>query len=218
MKINEQDVAVFGAHLTMDYTVGGYEIDSSAFMGRKRSTFILLNHTTGFKEIVVPIVFDKKPVTVNKDRFEALAFSGKVEMEMDDGQLFTAYLSEIGEITYIHPDLIESEYVLIGVRHGRKRTVHANTLFCESTLPWTDCILTATVGTTGKNYQIGPVVFPSVTSGQVLVVDGINKRILVNGAPAAELAEWMVLPSLSPGLNAIDCADPLTVEYYPAYF
>ena len=48
MKINEQDVAVFGAHLTMDYTVGGYEIDSSAFMGRKRSTFILLNHTTGF--------------------------------------------------------------------------------------------------------------------------------------------------------------------------
>ncbi|WP_195397734.1 MULTISPECIES: hypothetical protein [Holdemania] len=218
MKINEQDVAIFGAHLTMDYTVGGYEVDSSAFMGRKRSTFVLLNHTTGFKEIVVPIVFDKKPVTVNKDRFEALAFSGKVELEMDDGQLFTAYLSEIGETTYIHPDLIESEYVFIGVRHGRKRTVHANTLFCESTLPWTDCILTVTVGKTGKNYQIGPVVFPSVTSGQVLVVDGINKRILANGAPAAELAEWTVLPSLSPGLNAIDCADPLTVEYYPAYF
>ncbi|MFQ8581059.1 MAG: hypothetical protein ACLSA6_00250 [Holdemania massiliensis] len=128
MKINEQDVAIFGAHLTMDYTVGGYEVDSSAFMGRKRSTFVLLNHTTGFKEIVVPIVFDKKPVTVNKDRFEALAFSGKVELEMDDGQLFTAYLSEIGETTYIHPDLIESEYVFIGVRHGRKRTVHANTL------------------------------------------------------------------------------------------
>ena len=76
---------------------------------------------------------------------------------------------------------------------------HGNTIICESTLPYTDCVLTARVGQDGTNYQMGPVMFDIVYAGQVLTVDGITKRILVGGIPDASGAEWIQFPTLEPG-------------------
>ena len=220
MFINGIPLEKYGAGMLMDYTASGYELENSAFKGRGRSSFTLLNSSIGFKTITIPVVIigrDAHDVGQKKSMLDA-AFYGKNELIMDDGYMFTAYLDEIGEATYPNPQMIETEYSLVGVRHGPLVTVNANTVYCESTLPHTDCILTATVGQSGSNYQMGSVTFPTVTQGEVLTVDGINKRILVNGAPAAERAEWNNFPSLSPGKNIITCQDTLTVEFYPVYF
>lgn len=220
MFVNSSPLEWYGGKLRMEYTVSGYELETTAFKGRKRSSFVLLNNVVGFKKINLPIVFvgeSHEDVTYKKSLFDMLIF-GKNELAMDDGFLFSAYLSSIGDATYPAPEMIEADYTLIGVRHGPLVTATGNTVNCLSTLPNTDCILTTTVGQSRSNYQMDTVTFPEVTQGQVLTVDGINKRILVNGVPSAESAEWITFPSLSPGLNNLTCDDTLTVEFYPVYF
>ena len=87
-----------------------------------------------------------------------------------------------------------------------------------STLPHTDCKITVTVSQDYATYKVGTVTFSDVHAGDVLVVDGLDKRILINDAPAAQKAEWIRFPSLVPGENIIACNDTVTVEYYPVYF
>lgn len=220
MWINGIDIADYGGSLRMEYKTSGYTLDTAAFKGRKRSSFVLLNSTTGFMTITLPMVFkgaDRDDVTRKKSLFDMLIF-GKNELLMDDGFQYSAYLSAIGDSSYPAPELIEVEYTLIGVRHGDKVTVTGNTVACDSTLPDTDCILSCTVRTSGSNYKVGTVTFKTVTAGQELTVDGINKRILIDGIPAADSAEWIRFPSLSPGINTIECNDTLTIEFYPVYF
>lgn len=220
MWVNGEPIERYGAKLRMEYKASGYELENSAFKGRRRSSFVLLNSSVGFKTLTLPLVFvgcDAHDVEQKKSLFEMLLY-GKNELVMDDGYMYSVYLSQIGDSTHPNPQMIEIEYTLIGVKHGPLVTVQANTIYCDSTLPHTDCILTATIGQTGSNYQMGTVTFPQVTQGEVLTVDGINKRILVDGAPAADRAEWITFPSLSPGKNIIACDDPLTVEFYPVYF
>ena len=65
---------------------------------------------------------------------------------------------------------------------------------------------------------MGTVKFLNVKAGERLVVDGMDKRILVNDAPAANRAEWIRFPSLVPGENHITCPDEVTVEFYPVFF
>lgn len=220
MWVNGIPLEKYGGELLMEYKVSGYSIDASAFKGRKRSSFVLLNSTTGFLTLTLPVVFtgeDRADVSMKKSMFDALIF-GKNELRMDDGFMYSAYLSEIGEVSYPAPEMIEASYTLIGVRHGKLQTVTGNSFYCDSTLPDTDCILTATVGTAADSYRLDTVTFSDVTAGEVLTVDGINKRILVDGVPAAERAEWTNFPSLTPGLNTITCPDTVTAEFYPVYF
>lgn len=220
MWINEKPLSDYGGELRMEYKVSGYNLETSAFKGRKSSSFVLLNNIVGFQTLSLPVVFEGKSrddVSLKKSMFDMLAF-GKNELIMDDGFLYTAYLSNIGDASYPAPELIEVDYTFVGVRHGPKVIVTGNTINCESTLPNTDCILSVIVGSTGTNYRVGTVVFPQVTQGEELIIDGINKRILVNNAPAADRADWITFPSLSPGINLLECEDTLTVEFFPVFF
>lgn len=143
---------------------------------------------------------------------------GKSEVELDDGFLYSVVLTDIGQASYPSPQLLEVEYTFTGVRHGEYVVTDGNVVNCDSTLPYTDCILTVTAIADRTNYKVGTVTFLEVTAGEVLVVDGINGRILVDGAPAAERAEWTEFPKLVPGVNEIVCDDALTVEFYPVFF
>ena len=49
------------------------------------------------------------------------------------------------------------------------------------------------------------------------LIDGIDKRILRNGAPGAANVNWTQFPALTPGENNIVCADAVTVEFYPTF-
>ncbi len=220
MWINDAPLSDYGGELRMEYKASGYTLETSVFKGRKRSSFVLLNNIVGFQTLTLSVVFegkDRDDVTLKKSMFDMLAF-GKNELIMDDGFLYTVYLSNIGDATYPAPELIEVDYTFVGVRHGPKVVAVGNTINCESTLPNTDCILSVTVGKTEVNYRVGTVMFPQVTQGEQLTVDGINKRILVNNVPAADRADWITFPSLVPGINLLQCDDILTVEFFPVFF
>ena len=220
MHLNNKSLTEYGGILLAGYTVSGYEIDACTFKGKSRSSLNFLNASTGTKVLNIPIAFkgdDLTEASQKKSIFEGDAF-GKNELVMDDGLLYSAVLSNIGKSTYVGTKVIKAEYEFIAIRHGEYKTIVGNTVHCDSTLPYTDCILTATVTADRSNYKLGTVTFKEVTAGEVLTVDGINGRILLNGVPAAERADWIEFPKLIPGINHISCDDALTVEFYPAYF
>lgn len=220
MLINEKPFIEYGCKPKMDYKISGCELDVSIFHGRGRSFFNLLNTSVGLKTLKIPVVFhgkDEADTESKKSLFE-MAVLGKNELIIGDRLKYSVVLSEIGQASYPSPQLIEVEYTFTGVRHGEYVVTMGNSVYCDSTLPYTDCILTATVSADANNYKVGSVTFLAVTAGEVLTVDGINGRILVDGVPAAERAEWTEFPKLVPGLNEIACADTLIVEFYPVYF
>lgn len=220
MWINDKDLREYSGKLLADYKVSGCELDISVVNGRKRSSFNLLNATVGLKTLTISIEFsgsDRADASLKKSMFEKIAF-GKSELVMDDGLLYSVVLSKIGDTTYIGQELIKVEYTFTGVRHGERVKTEGNIVYCDSTLLYTDCILTATATDNADFYSVGSVTFKNVSAGEILTVDGINGRILVNGIPAAERADWIEFPKLVPGKNILQCDDVLTVEFYPAYF
>lgn len=219
--VNGKAASEFDASLKDGYTVTGVEIAETSYSHmRNRSTLIYHDTVLGLKSISFSVDFhgkDEHEIILKKSIFDAEIF-GNCELILPDGFQYSCVCSSLGQEDRHGPNLLEVSYQLIGIRHGQLQTVTGNHVFCDSTLPKTDCILTATVGVSGSNYKLGSVTFLSVTAGEVLSVDGITKRILVNGVPAAQRAEWLEFPYLKPGLNTITCRDSVKVEFYPAYF
>lgn len=220
MFINGKDALNYGAKLLSGYKYVPPEVTTDYFKGRRRSSFTLLDVNLDMARLELPIVFHacgRRDANQNKSMFDRICL-GKTDIALGDGYQYFAVLTEMGEVTYHSPELLECTYSFACVRHGSYVEKHGNTIICESTLPYTDCVLTARVGQDGTNYQMGPVMFDTVYAGQVLTVDGITKRILVGGIPDASGAEWIRFPTLEPGENTFSCLDELTVGYYPSYF
>lgn len=220
MWINNKGLHLFGGKLKDTYTYTPPVISAEYFLGRKRSNFVLLDSSHEMGKLTLPIVFEgesRKDVALKKSNFEKELF-GRCDIGLPDEFSYFAFLENIGTPSFPSEQMIESTYDLKCIRHGWKQTVESETVYCESTLPNTDCIISVTVLKDSSEYQVGSVKFLNVKAGEKLVVDGMDKRILVNGAPTANRAEWIRFPSLVPGANHIVCQDPVKVEFYPVYF
>lgn len=220
MWINNKGLHLFGGKLKDTYTYTPPTIETEYFQGRKRSNFVLLDSSYGMGKLTLPIVFEgenRKDVALKKSNFEK-EFFGRSEIGLPGEFSYFAFLESIGTPSFPSECMIETTYSLNCIRHGWKQTVESNTVYCESTLPNTDCIIKVTALKDAEEYPVGTVTFLNVKAGELLVVDGMDKRILVNGAPAANRAEWIRFPSLVPGENHIECPDEVTVEFYPVYF
>ena len=219
MIIDERTLAEYGARLKSDYVVSGVPINTHYHQGIRQSGFILHSQEPGLKTIELTVVFfgESRPeIDRRKSLFDG-ALVGKIELCLD-GFFYTVFANSIGNNVYQGDCLCESAYQFTGYKHGRLKKVRGNTLYCESTLPHTDCSVSVTVSRAAGSYRMGEVTFRNVKAGERLVSDGIDKRMLINGAPAADRAEWLRFPALVPGKNVILCDDTVTVEYYPVYF
>lgn len=219
MIIDVEMIRQHGGDLHERYTISGAPIESSYHKGVKQSGFTLFNQVVGLKTITLPITFcgsSREYIDRCKSLFD-MRLMGKNELVLD-GHYYTVICQQIGDAHYKGFGACESEYQFLGVKHGPIQAVTANTIYCMSTLPHTDCKITVTVSQDCATYKVGTVTFSDVHTGDVLVVDGLDKRILINDAPAAHRAEWIRFPYLVPGENIITCNDTVTVEYYPVYF
>ena len=76
-------------------------------------------------------------------------------------------------------------------------------------------IVTATADS--DEYTVGSGVFTGINAGDVIVFDGINKIITINGNHAAGQCTFLNFPQVVPGMNTIECTDVPTVEYFPVW-
>ena len=222
--INNIDISQYGARALRDsISIGGTPVTNDYFQGRNRSSYVLMSTTYGLKPVSFTLVFKHqylKNATENRSLFEAQAFNG-CELYMPDGFYYRCMLDDIGEAKTKGVDgvevLIECNYKFVGIQHDDMITIADGTHFvAKGTLPKTDCILSVTVGANASSYTLGGAVFENVVAGDVLVVDGINKRFLKNGAPAVA-TNWIGFPYITQGENAFIATDIVTVEYFPCY-
>lgn len=225
--INGKPLATYAGASLLDYVIGETPVDPVAFQGIRRTSWNLLNNFFGLREITLTVVFeanDLRTAKLNRSALNSVLF-GKCELFIpDDGFYYTVICKGTGAEELIgigtRTAQIKSTYVFVGVRHDELKTVMlapGETLYCLSTMPFTDCRLTATASASATGYVLGGAVFDSVTAGDVLVFDGIDGKITKNGNNAAATVSWVSFPQLVPGENTIDCDDPVKVEFYPSY-
>ena len=225
--VNGKPLATYGGAALLDYNIGETPLDVSTFQGINRTSWNLLKNMFTMREITLTVVFEGPDLRETKRNRSALNgdLFGKVDLFIpDDGFHYAVICTGAGAETLIGQGSktaqIKSTYTFKGVRHDELKTVTlapgAN-LYCLSTMPLTDCRLTATAGASTSSYELGGAVFSNVAAGDVLVFDGIDGKITRNGENDAANVSWSEFPSLVPGLNAIQCSDAVTVEYEPTY-
>lgn len=225
--VNGKPLSTYGGAALLDYAIGETPVNPVTFQGINRTSWNLLDNFFGMREIALTVIFEAEDLRTAKLNRSALNQSlfGKSELFIpDDGFRYTVVCKSTGTEELIgigdRSAQVKSTYTFSGIRHDDlKKIVLASgeTLYCLSTMPFTDCRLTATVTSAASNYQLGDAVFSSVAAGDVLVFDGIDGKITKSGVNAAASVSWVKFPQLTPGANTIDCVDPVTVEYYPSY-
>lgn len=221
--INGLSLDDLGAEGLREYSVGGSVISNEYFQGRNRTSYNVLTTSFGLKPVKLSLAFKgelRRDVMIKKSRTDAQLF-GKSEVFLPDGFFYTCMLDSVGEIQWQGQEgngwLAIVEYSLNGIQHDQMEEATGETFFCRSTTPFTDCALSVTVSQAAESYQLGGATFEDVQAGEELTFDGINKRILRNGAPAAGNVYFINFPQLVPGVNSFSAADPVTVKYYPSY-
>ena len=222
MYIDWQPLSDFSGRLESSYSVSGSALTTAYIKGKNASSFLLTSCEIGLRTITLPIVFFGVGYTAvmnSKNRFDAAAVAKKVELRLPDGYDYTSILTNAGAVTWIGSTAASCTYTFQGVQHSKKMCVMTTTgkVWCESTAPKVDCSLRTTVTADAEVYYLAGAKFQNVHAGDVLELDGINKRILINNAPAANRCEFLRFPFLKPGANVLAITDPVKVTYYPTY-
>lgn len=221
--INGNNPEDYGAMSLLSYTVSGSSITNTIFQGRNRSSYRLLAAVYGQKAISFSLQYKGKTyreASLLRSTIESWMW-GKVELFLPDGFYYTATLQSIGDGSPIGQEnnmvLITVEYQFSGIQHDAMVTTAGESFINPGTLPYADCICSVTVGTAADSYLLAGCTFRNAVQGEKLVVDGINGRILRNGAPAPGNVTFISFPQVVPGENSFTAADPVTVQYYPSY-
>ena len=213
--------------LVQSFSVSGTAISNSVYQGFNSTGFNVLSTSRGMRNISLTLAYKgktKRELALKKAKLDNMLGAGKIELHLPDGFHYTSYLSAVGEeaVQGVEGDKVIAlcTYTLQGIRHDelQELTVAPGATFlCESLIPTTDCRLTCTATQTYTSLTIGSVTIKNVAAHDVITIDGINKRILQNGAPCAGNMSFINFPHLVPGENTISCPESLTVEYYPTY-
>ena len=222
MEVNGVKLSTKGV-ITGSIKVGAIEVDNTFYQGRNRTNFNVLATVQYMRPIEVVLFYSetsKRNLGLKKSEIDNM-MNGKLELKLPDGFYYSAYLVSAGEEQVLGVEGTEviaaATYKFKGIRHDAKVTVNSNSVNCSSKVPKTDCKLTVTASQAYASLLIDTVTITDVAQGDVLVVDGINGRILQNGALCAGNMSFIHFPYLVPGANTINCVETCTVEYYPTY-
>jgi hypothetical protein len=225
--INGTPLDTYEGAALLDYSVGETAIKNETFQGINRSTWHLLKSIYGVRQIKLTIVFtgpSRREVALQRSKLNGALFGASELFISDDGFFYDVTVESCGPEILVGEGArevkIKSDYTFTGTRRDALVTetiTGGGSIFCASTLPYTDARLTATVGTSAASYTLCGATFGAVTAGDVLVFDGIDGKITKNGANAAASVSWTEFPQLVPGENTITAPDAVTVEYYPTY-
>ena len=209
------------------FSVGGTDVKPKAYQGMDSTSFNVLTVVRGMRAITVSLFYkarDKRELALKKSKLDTLLGAGKIDLHLPDGFHYMAYLTNSGKESVLGVEgdevIAVCAYKFNGIRHDDLVSVSVASgasFWCDSLAPKTDCKITCKSTANRASMTIGTVTITTVHVNDIITVDGINKRILQNGAPCAGNMSFIKFPKLVPGMNTISCPDTMTVEYYPTY-
>lgn len=219
------DSCNFGARLLSNYTVGSTPVNRSRLKATQVQGWIPLSTQYGLRSIYLPVYIaadTPRDAAENKSLLDAAMLDDPVELELPNGMCYTASLDSMGDVEEVTQDgrEITCAYTLLGYAHDPLITTGVSNdqrIYAYGTAPEMDCRLTCTASADAASYQMAGVTWTGVKAGDVLVLDGLEKRVLRNGVNAFDACDLITWPTLRPGYNTLSAPDAITVEYYPIY-
>lgn len=238
MFIDGVDIYDVGA-LVKDFKIGATAVENTAYQGVDSTNFNVLSTVRGMRPITVTLFYKattKRELALKKAKIDNALGNGKVELYMPDGFYYTSYLTGAGEESVLGVEgqdvIAVCTYTLQGIRHDALETIETATVTnftCNSLVPYTDVRISFKYNFSYSAFTIAcipngaQVSFTGISQNDTITIDGINKRILQNGAPCAGNMSFIKFPQLDRGLNYVkftapySLSQPITVEYYPTY-
>lgn len=221
MFINGIPISRYGGVMLGTPRVSNAEYTSEYKYMRTRSTIRHLSHELGLKSLEVHIGFiggDIHEIQMKRSALRA-ALIGPLDLSFSrDRFMYFAEYDGSADLESEYEGAAVSKFNFKAVQHLPLETVSGTSVLCQSTIPETDCKLTATATSAGTDIVLGPVTFPSVAENDILVADGITGAITKNGI--AVTANFIRLPYLAAGENTIEASTNLSgisVQYYPTF-
>lgn len=237
--INGVDIYEVGA-LVESFKVSATAVSNKVYQGKDSTDFHVLASLRTLRTINLTLFYQaktKRDLALKKAKIDNAIGAGKIDLALPDGFHYAAYMTKAGteEILGVEGNKVIAlcTYELKGLRHDDLEVVSltsGDTFECKSLIPLTDCRISVPANGAAGNYVIastnggGSVTINNVGVHDTLVIDGINKRVLQNGAPCSGNMSFVSFPKLVPGDNKITVyyggvyrTKAITVEYYPTY-
>lgn len=217
VKIAGKELTEFCAKMQSYPEISPCDVDANVFQGSNRSTVQLLSNRRGKRSLKCKIDFFGKSNferTMHQSRFESLFLGTEpIVIDIGDGFWYRGVLTDIGKPSTDHELITTVEYTFQVTRHmGQEVTIDItqtnDVIFnCVSNVAKTDCVITladqfrpdgthnVTVEMNGYRWYVDH----GFDGG--LVIDGVNKRFLINNQNAASEVKWTDFPFLTPGEN-----------------
>lgn len=224
--INDKPLNLFSALLLSSYGVGQSSVAFDTLVSSSGAGFVVAGRTLGLRTITLPLhVYGETPEETQQHVSRLLEefIDGKVKIGLPDGFLYFGVLTGQEGPDFITEELVSLTLTLQGIRCKPLETATGHDFDLQGTMPEMDCVLRVTVGADAQTYKLGGITFDGgehtsgLKQGDVIVVDGMEKTVTINGSPAMDRCDLITFPTVHPGSNVIEAADPVTLEYYPAY-
>lgn len=224
--INDKPLCSFGGLLGENYEVGQSSLKYETLTTANGAGLVVAGRTIGLRSIVLPIDIYGSTSEDAQHRVSLLLrelASGTVKLGLPDGFLYFAVLTGQGGPTIITKAAVALSLTFQGIRCKPMEQAVGHEFEVYGTMPEMNCRLSVTVGADAQTYQLGGIAFDGgehtsgLKRGDVIVVDGMEKTVTINGSPAMDRCDLITFPTVHPGSNVIEAADPVTLEYYPAY-
>lgn len=233
VKIGARDITTdYHARVVADsIEISGTPITSAYVQGRNRTNFIFQTAQYGMKTIKFRVCFcESTRALCEQYKTELLlgctaSSNANVKtLKMPDGYYYRSILKKIGKEEWLGSEdnggvLLFFDLEFEGIQQDANlQTVgDGRTSFTAvGTFPRMDARLIVTVTANAANYTVFGANFGQVLMGDVLVFDGIDKRILKNGSPTVATG-YFEFPYVKAGTNQFTGNDPIQVQYYPCY-
>lgn len=241
--IGSHAASEFGALLQSSYSVSGSAITQNYVVSCTGSRITPCSTLYGLRTISLPIdIYGDTPedAAAKRSALTAALLDNPVELYLPDGGIYTALLEDSGRASPwdVMGCLLSCTYTLAGYKHGPLETVIADALndtilfFAAGNAPHMECRLVAVASSTAVKTVAVKISYPDggsctvtgLQTGDTVIVDGLEKQVLVNGQNAFQnvtaISGW---PTVSPGENRISVPSDgntrhsYTIEYYPIF-
>ena len=244
--VNGFPLSKWGGKSHLDYTIGESAITTNYFLGKNQTNWITLDKTFGLRTIKIKITFtgsDLHEAKMRRSRFNAElygkseAITGRTDSMAelfipDDGFYYSVMLTNCGAEELIgigqREAQVRSTYTFSGFRHMPLVTygpltyaqLISSKISCDSTIPFTNYKISAHYNGSGSFTMWNGRFNNLPNQDNLCVLDGIDKKITVNGVNWSANFDFDSWPRFTPGENTAiigvggyDCY----IEYYPTF-
>lgn len=217
--IGSTEMTSRGVFIAPGYTVSSAPIFRAVYSGGCAS-YVATRAKIGLKTLKLPVRIVQE-TTAAADSLRSwvlsLCLERDVSITLPNGKSYVAALTSTGEVEKFAEGVLDCTIEFAGYQRGEAVTATTPDVFCLSTVPETPYKITGKTAKAGVFHMAG-VAFRSCAKGDVIVMDGINKKITRNGN-AFDLSntDFISFPTLSPGNNAVNCDVKAEIVYYPVY-